>query len=378
MSAAPYPTWETRLLAVVTAALVVFGIAAVYGASSIVAVQRGDAGSAFALRQLVGAGIGGVALLVASRMDYHVWGRRAWPLLAVVTGFLVVLLLPFAGPFVREVNGATRWFRLGPLAFQPAEVAKFAVVAWTAMLATKKAERIRSFRWGLLPFIVILAPVSALILFEPALSTSIIVGFLGGIVLFTAGARIGHFLLLGIVAIPLVWREIATTQYRVQRWLTFWSPGEDYTEASWQIQQSLIGLGAGRVLGVGFGQGMQKLGYLPYAYSDFIYSTIGEEWGFVGAVTILALFATYSAIGLRIARTAPDPFGTLLAVGLTAMIGVTAALHMAVTLGVVPATGLPLPFISYGRTNLIVSLFATGVLISIGERRTYDTSPRRR
>lgn len=352
-----------------TAVLVVFGIAAVYGASSIVAVQRGEPGSVFALRQVIGATLGAVCMIISARTDYHVWQRQAWPLLGIVSAALLVLLLPFAEPIVREINGARRWIGTQRLSFQPAEFAKFVVVVWTAMLATKKAGRVREFKRGLLPFMVIIGPVAALILFQPALSTALLVCMVAGIILFAAGARIGHFMVLGLIAVPIIWREITAVQYRLQRMLTFLSPGSDYTDASWQIQQSLTGMGTGRLFGVGFGEGLQKLGYLPYAYSDFIFSTIGEEWGFVGVAVIIGLFAIFLATGLRIARTAADHFGSLLAIGLTALIGVTAILHIGVTLGIVPTTGLPLPFISYGRTNLIVSLLATGVLISIGERR---------
>ena len=365
----PRPTWETRLLLLVTLVLVVFGIAAVYGASSIVAVQSGEAGAAFALRQLIGATAGGAALLIASRVEYHMWQRFAWPMLGVVSVLLLILLLPFAGSIVLEVNGSRRWIGLPGLSFQPAELAKFAVVVWVAMLATKKADRLRNFRRGILPFLVVLVPITALVLFEPALSLALSVGLLAGIVLFSAGARIGHFLIIGGLMIPFLWREITAVQYRLQRWMTFLSSGTDYAESGWQIQQSLIGMGAGKWFGVGFGEGMQKMGYLPYGYSDFIFSTIGEEWGFAGVVLLIALFVLFVTIGLHIARTAPDRFGTLLAIGLTAMIGITAFLHMAVTLGIVPTTGLPLPFISYGRTNLVVSMCAAGVLMNIGDRR---------
>jgi cell division protein FtsW len=357
------------LLFLVTLVLVVFGIAAVYGASSIVAVQAGETGSAFALRQLIGATIGGAALLIGARVDYHTWERLAWPLLGIVSLSLLILLLPFAGPIVLEINGSRRWLGVPGFSVQPAEFAKFAVVVWTAMLATKKRDRLRNFRRGLLPFLVVLVPVAALVLFEPALSLALSVCLLAGVVLFSAGARIGHFIVIGVIMTPFLWREITAVQYRMQRWMTFLSSGTDYAESGWQIQQSLIGTGAGRLFGVGFGEGMQKMGYLPYGYSDFIFSTIGEEWGFLGVALLIGLFTVFVVIGLHIARTAADRFGTLLAVGLTAMIGVTAFVHMAVTLGIVPTTGLPLPFISYGRTNLIVSMFATGVLINIGERR---------
>jgi cell division protein FtsW len=215
---------------------------------------------------------------------------------------------------------------------------------------------------------VVVGPLCLLILFQPNLSTAALAALLMGVVLFTAGARIGHFLLLFIIAIPLLWHELTQVQYRLARMLTFLSAGSDATETSWQIQQSLVGMGAGRAIGVGFGEGLQKLGYLPLAYSDFIFSTIGEEWGFAGVTLIILLFAVWIWMGFRIARLAPDRFGMLLATGLTAMIGITAVLHMAVTLALVPTTGQPLPFISYGRTSLLISLVSTGVIINVGRQ----------
>src|SRR5213076_3083508 len=176
-------------------------------------------------------------------------------------------------------------------------------------------------------------------------------------------------LALGVAAGPLLFGAVATAQYRLARVLTFLNPGAAPTEATWQVQQSLTGIGAGQLLGVGFGHGQQKLGYLPYAYSDFIFSTIGEEWGFLGVLALIVLFGTFAWLGFRIAKSAGDPFGRLLAVGLTRMIGITAVLHIGVTLALLPATGITLPFISYGRSSLFVALVATGVLISIGRGR---------
>lgn len=349
----------------VTATLLVFGIAAVYGASSLVAVQQGNPGSAFALRQLMGAVAGGIVLVIVARLDYHVWQRLAWPMLGVAVLGLLIPYLPGLRALAPEINGARRWLNLGVVTVQPSEFAKFAVVVWAAMLATRKGDRVREFRQGLLPFLVIVGPMSALVLFQPNLSTAMLVALLAGVILFAAGARIGHFLVLGLIAVPLLWREIAGVQYRLSRVLTFLSPGEDLAEANWQITQSLTGMGAGQLLGVGFGEGQQKLGYLPYAYSDFIFSTIGEEWGFLGACVIVLLFAAYITIGFRIARRAPDLFGLLLGTGLTALVGIPAILHMAVTLALVPTTGLPLPFVSYGRSHLLMVLLATGVLVSI-------------
>ncbi len=351
--------WETRLLAVLAAVLVVFGLVAVYGASSLVATGGGEVGADFALRQLVGAVVGGIVATWLARSDYHVWRRAAWPLLGVTALLLLIPLLPFTHRIAPTINGARRWVNLGVVTVQPSELAKLAAVVWTAMLAAKKGEQIRTFQRGLLPFLVILGPLVGLIFLEPNLSMALLVAILAGTVLFTAGARIGHFLLVGVGAAPLAFGAVASAQYRLARVLTFLNPGSAPSEATWQVHQSLVGLGSGRLFGVGLGQGQQKLGYLPYAYSDFIFSTIGEEWGFLGVLAIVVLFGTFMWVGFRIARSTSDAFGQLLAV----------VLHIAVSLGLLPATGITLPFISYGRSSLFVALVATGVLASIGRGR---------
>ncbi len=216
---------------------------------------------------------------------------------------------------------------------------------------------------------MILGLVSLLILLEPNLSMATLVALLGGLVLFTSGAKIGHFGLVAGVGMILVFHQIRDVQYRLARMLTFLNPGDATTEAGFQIHQSLVGIGSGQLFGVGFGEGQQKLGYLPYAYSDFLFSTIGEEWGFAGVCVVVALFALFCWLGFRIARTATDPFGQYLAVGLTAAIGLTAFMHMAVSLGLIPTTGLTLPFMSYGRSSQVISLLGTGILINIGRLR---------
>jgi cell division protein FtsW len=362
--------WEARLLALLAAILMVFGLVAVYGASSLVAMPGGgEVGAAFALRQLVGALVGGVVAVALARSDYHAWERAAWPLLGLTVVLLFIPLLPFTHAIAPSINGARRWVNLYAVTVQPSELAKFTVVVWTAMLAAKKGDQIRTFQRGLLPFLTILMPLLALIYFEPNLSMALLVGVLAGVVLFAAGARIGHFLALGVGGAPLLFGAVASAQYRLARVVTFLNPGSAPAEATWQVHQSLVGIGAGRLLGVGIGQGEQKLGYLPYAYSDFIFSTIGEEWGFVGISVILLLFATFVWLGFRIARSAADRFGQLLAVGLTGLIGISALLHVGVTLALLPATGVTLPFISFGRSSLFISLVVTGVLVSIARGR---------
>jgi len=266
------------------------------------------------------------------------------------------------------VNGSRRWLVLG-VSIQVSEVAKLIVVVWTAMLCAKKAKELTHLSKGLLPVLVVVVPLSLLVLVEPDLSTAVVIGLLAMIVLFAAGARIGHFLLFGLIVIPLVWEQIQHMQYRVLRMTAFLDPGADRLASGYQINQSLIGIGAGKLFGVGFGQGQQKLGFLPYPYSDFIFATVGEEWGFAGVVFLVLLYSAWLFLALRMALAASDPFRQYLGVGLAALVGVDAFLHMGVGLALVPTTGLVLPFISYGRSAMVVALVATGLLINLGSRK---------
>jgi cell division protein FtsW len=361
--------WETRLLAVVTATLVAFGLASSYGASSLVATKTGVVGASMALRQLTGALIGGILLLILSRLDYRRLRPLAWPLLVTTLLLLLIPALPGTGRIAPMINGARRWIQYGYLSFQPSEIARLVVVIWCAALAAKKGEQLRQFKKGVLPFLVVLGLIFLLVLLEPNLSMATLIVLLGMLVVFTAGAKIGHFILLAALGLMLVSSQIRDAQYRLARFTTFINPGDATSEASFQIHQSLVGIGSGGVLGVGFGQGQQKLGYLPYAYSDFLFSTIGEEWGFLGISLVVVLYSLFCWLGLRIARTAEDPFGQYLATGLTVAVGLTAFMHMAVTLGLMPTTGLTLPFMSYGRSSLVVSLIGAGILISVGRMR---------
>src|SRR4029079_17875823 len=314
-------------------------------------------------------------MIIVSRIDYHRWRTFAWPVLFGAILLLLIPLLPFPEAIRPFRNGAHRWVALGPITLQPSEAARFAVVVWVAMLAAKKGEAVRGFKKGLFPFLLILGMVSFLILLEPNLSTAVLVALIGGVVLFTAGAKIGHFLLLGVAGIfagvSLIWAE----PYRLTRLKCFLEP---CGQSSFQLTQALLGFGSGGALGVGYGHGQLKLNYLPYAYSDFLFSTIGEEWGFLGVLVVVGLFALFCWLGFRIAKTAPDAFGQYLAVGLTSAIGLTAFMHMAVSLGLMPTTGLTLPFMSYGRSSQVISLIATGILINIGRSRGRPRASRRR
>ena len=361
--------WEPRLLILLSAVLVVFGLASIYAASSTLVERDRVVGTAFVLDQVVGALVGGLLLLVAARIDLERVRRLSWPLLLAVGVMLVVLVLPFTTAIAPRINGSRRWLQLPGVSIQVSELAKFAVVLWAAMLCAKKGTEVRRLRRGLLPILTIVCPLAALLLLQPDLSAAAEIGLLAMVVLFAAGARIGHFILLGVVAMPFLWQRIEDVQYQLLRMATFLDPGADRLGATYQVDQSLIGLGAGKLFGVGFGQGQQKLGFLPYPYSDFIFSTIGEEWGFIGVVFLVVMYSVFLAVALRIARQAGDPFRQYLAVGLAAMIGVDAFTHMGVGLGILPTTGLVLPFVSYGRSSLVVALISTGLLINAGSRR---------
>jgi cell division protein FtsW len=361
--------WEPRLLILLSAVLVAFGLASIYAASSTL-VERGRVvGTALVLDQVVGTLVGGLLLLVAARIDLDRVRRLSWPLVLAVFVMLLISVLPFTTGIAPRINGSRRWLQLPGASIQVSELAKLAVVLWTAMLCAKKGTEVRRLRRGLLPILTVVGPLAALLLLQPDLSSAVEIGLLALVVLFAAGARIGHFILLGVVAMPVLWQRIEDVQYQLLRMATFLDPGADRLGATYQVDQSLIGLGAGKLFGVGFGQGQQKLGFLPYPYSDFIFSTIGEEWGFVGVVFLVVVYSLFLAVALRIARQAGDPFRQYLAVGLAAMIGVDAFTHMGVGLGILPTTGLVLPFVSYGRSSLVVALISTGLLINAGSRR---------
>jgi len=360
--------WEARLLVLITAVLVVVGLTSVYSASSAL-VERGRAvGSARVMVQAAGALLGGLLLIVAARVNLEQVRRFAWPLIIISGLLLLVLVMPGTGRIAPRINGSRRWLDIG-MSIQVSELAKLAVVVWTAMLCAKKGTEVRRLSKGLLPVLVVVGPIAVLIALQPDLSTAVWIPMLAMLILFVAGARIGHFILLAILAVPALWRHIESAQYAVLRLTAFLDPGTDRLGGSYQIDQALLGVGSGGLLGVGFGEGHQKLGFLPYPYSDFIFATIAEEWGFIGVLLIVALYLTWVLVALRLARAAGDPFRQLLGVGLAVMVGSDAFLHMAVCVGLVPTTGLVLPFVSYGRSGLITAMIATGLLINLGSRR---------
>lgn len=355
--------WEPGAVIALTLLLLSFGLVTLYSASSVLALRQNLPDTYFVLRQATGAAAGLAILGVCAWMPYAWWQRMAWPLLWASVILLTLVVLPGTEAIAPEINGARRWLRIG-VAVQPSEFAKIAIVVWTAAMAVKKADQFKSLSKGLGPFFLVWAVLLGLVLLEPDLSTAVLIGTLGVLVIFAAGARIAHFLFLGLLIVPFLQRQLMVG-FRADRMASFMDTAVDPAGAGFQVRQSLVALGSGGLTGVGFGEGRQKFGFLPYAHNDFIFAMVGEEWGFLGVVFLIALYVTIVLVGFRIASRAPDLFGELLAIGFTSLIALQAVLHMGVGLGIVPATGLALPLVSYGRSNLVVTLAALGILISV-------------
>jgi cell division protein FtsW len=234
------------------------------------------------------------------------------------------------------------------------------------MLVVKKGDAMRKLRRGLVPFLVVVGALDLLVYVEPDLSTAMFYTLIMGIILFAAGVRIGHFVAMGIVGIPVLYTRAEKLQYVMLRMSAFFDPGNAPAHVDYQARQSLIAVGSGGFWGVGFGQGRQQYGFLPFAYDDFIAGNIGEEWGFIGLVLLILAFALYAYLGFRIAKNARTPFQRLLAIGIVMTTVLTAFLHIGVAVSLLPNTGLTLPFISYGRSNLVLTLLMTGILVNIG------------
>ena len=358
---------EARALVLLTAVLLSFGLAVLYSASASVAVQSDLPSTHFLLRQITGLVVGVVAFAVAAKMDAERWNKWAWPFMAGTILLLLIIVLPFTTAIAPRINGSRRF--LFGASIQPSEIGKLAVIVWTAMLLVKKGDQMRRLTKGLLPFLVVIGVLDLLVVLEPDLSVAIMYTLVAGIVLFAGGVRIGHFVVLGMIGIPVLWHEMERLQYVLLRMVTFLDPGTPASATKYQLWQSLIAVGSGGILGRGFGEGRQQLGFVPFGYNDFIASNIGEEWGFIGLMMLTLAFAAYAWLGFRIARSARSPFLQLVAIGLTVTVVTTAFLHIGVVVGLLPTTGLTLPFISYGRSNLVLSLFMTGMLVNIGSTK---------
>lgn len=362
-----------QVLLVVVVALVSFGLIMVYSASSATALLSDGDPLATLVRQAAYAGIGAVAFVLFSRTSPEALRKIAGPALVVSVVLLLAVLVPSIGT---EVNGSRRWLAVGGFAqLQPSELAKFALVIWIAAMVAARPGALRSAK-GLAPIVIGTSVVAGLVLLEPDLGTAVVLVAAAFAVLLVAGVRGHHLAALAAAGLALAAASVAFVGYRRDRLTAFLDPWSDPEGAGFQVVQAQVALGSGGLTGVGLGDGLQKAFYLPEAHTDMILATVGEELGLVGVVGVLAAYAVFAAAGYRIALDAADVHQQVLAAGLTTVVVVQAAVNAGAVLGALPVTGVPLPFVSFGGSSLLVALASAGVLTSIARRQRLGASLR--
>lgn len=354
------------ILLLVTLILVTFGTVMIYSSSSVIAAARFGDGYFFIKKQILFVVVGLGVMITLSRIPYYYLRKVAYFSMLFSVALLSLLLIRGLGT---RVGGATRWLDLGVFSFQVTELVKISFVLFLAHFLTKKEEHIKEFNRGFLPPLIITTIIILLILMQPDFGTAMIMAMILIFVLYLAGSRILHLASLAALLIPAGTMLVMYKGYRLDRFLSFLDPWKDPTNSGFQIIQSFLSFGSGGVLGVGLGNSMQKLFYLPEPHTDFILSVIGEESGFIGITIIILLFVILILRGFMISYNAPDLFGTLLASGLTIIIALGAFINMAAVMGLIPTKGLVLPFLSYGGTSLIMTLATVGVLLNISSHR---------
>ena len=354
---------QRTILFLIVVVLLSIGIVMIYSTSAIFAEERYNDSYFFLKRQALWIilGLGGFSLAV--NVDYHRLRSCSKLFLCASVGLLLMVFLPGLG---RAAGGASRWISIAGISFQPSEMAKFALVIYIADTLTKKQRQIQQFWHSLAGPLAVCMLVLALIMVQPDLGTTILIGLIIAVMLFAAGVRLRYLCTIALAALPAVYFLILGSGYRRRRIVAFLNPWADPEGTGFQIIQSFIALGSGGVTGMGLAQSRQKFYYLPAAHTDFIFSIIGEELGIIGAAIIVTLFLALFVLGMRICFKAPDRYGHLLALGIVSLISLQAIINIGVVTGALPTKGLPLPFISFGGSNMFFNLFAVGVLMNIG------------
>lgn len=342
--------------------LLAIGIIMIYSTSAIFADQKHNDSLYFLKRHMLWIVIGLFLMFAVWRIDYHVLRRYSKLLAFASVGLLGLLYVPGLG---RTAGGACRWIIFKGFSFQPSEVAKFALVVYLSDMFVRKQRWIKDFWKGLIPILLIVGVIMVLILKEPDLGSVIGIAMVVCVMLFVAGARLRYLMVMGLCALPFLYVFIFRVPYRRVRIMNFLHPWADPQGVGFQIVQSFLALGSGGVFGVGLGQSRQKLFYLPAAHTDFIFSIIGEELGLIGTLLVVGLFIAFVFLGIKIARNAIDLFGFFLAIGIVSTISLQAVINIGVVTGSFPTKGLPLPFISFGGSCMVMYLVAIGVLLSI-------------
>src|SRR5918992_2795018 len=364
--AALKPGHPSVLLSVVVAALILLGLVMILSASSVSSFATYGSSFLFFKRQLLWAAIGLVVFVFFVRMDYR--RLRGWGYLsyAVAVGLLLAVLIPGAGT---SVGGSARWLSAGPLSFQPSEIAKLALVLFAAdVFSRKKEERFDSLAHTAIPLLPALAVVAVLVMLQPDLGTTLMLGSIGLGLLFVAGAPFRYMAPILSASIALTAAAAFSEPYRRARVLAFLNPWADPYNTGYQTIQSLVAMGSGGWFGVGLGASRQKWLYVPNAHTDFIYAILGEELGLLGTLLVLGMFAFLGYMGIRVARKAPDRFGMLLASGIVVWVTLQALLNIGTVTAALPITGVPLPLVSFGGTSLLILLAAMGILVNIAHQ----------
>lgn len=346
--------------------LVGVGIVMIYSASSALATDRYQDGYLFLKRQGLFAAMGLVILVCCRHFPYRLLRPLAYPILMLAVGLLVLVLVPGFG---KTAGGATRWIRLGVLTIQPSEVARFALILYLAYSMSRKQENIRSFAIGFAPHAIVLALLAFPILLQPDFGSVVILSLIAGTMMFVGGVPLSQLIAASSLTLPIGAILALTAEYRLKRLMSFINPWDYPTNEGYQVIHSLMAFGSGGIEGSGIGKGLQKLYYLPEPHTDFIFSVIGEELGLIGVAIIVLLYGIILWRSCGIARRAGEPFGSFLAIGLTAGLYFQVCINMGVALGLLPTKGLTLPFLSYGGSSLLLNMAAVGILMNIGAPR---------
>lgn len=357
-----------KLLFLATFLLVCASVVMVYSASAVMALERYQQPYLFLIRQAMWAALGIAILAIVMRVDYRSYRNPTflWVSLGIVGAALVLVL--FSAP----INGTRRWFGVGGIGIQPSELAKLCAIFFIAAVLERRMHRIDDISYALVPIVIAVGLLVALILLEPDFGTAMSLMTIAAVMVFAAGLSYRYFVGALLVGFPVAYFVLMSAEYRRRRLLAFWNPWDDPLGNGFQIIQSLIAVGTGGVFGRGLMEGVQKLFYLPEPHTDFIYAVISEELGLMGATAVLACFCVIAWRGLRIAMTAPDGFGALLALGVTTMIALQALVNISVVLGLLPTKGIPLPFVSAGGSSLLINLLGTGILLNVSQHATHE------
>ena len=350
-------------LALILALLMMCGLLTLFSATYYKAVDQGDA-LLEVKKQLIGVGLGAFLMFLTSRIPYSFWQKPRVVMLALTGSFalLVLVLIPGIGVYV---NGSRRWLNIAGLSFQPSELAKIASVMYLASTLSFRLKQVERLWTGILPLLVVPAAMFLLILQQPNLSTAGSIMIVAILMMLLAGAKWKHLSLMGVAGLAVGFAYAWVEPYRRERLLSFRNPFAQMSDEGYQLSQSLIAIGSGGLFGRGLGQGRQKFSYLPYPESDFIFAIIGEDFGLFGCCVVILLFVAFAISGMRIALNCQDRYGCLLAAGITAMISVQAFINIGVVVGILPTTGLPLPFFSAGGTSISLLMAAVGILFNI-------------